>query len=167
MSTDCWSVLMRRAGKDCRIPGDHVASTGTSNRLKSASSVFFFFQAEDGIRDDLVTGVQTCALPISAQNLSPAPEFSATTPSSPRETFATVPARLSCTLAPGNRPQTQSLTTPFHKSAALPQMAARAPSSFPESPACSFSAPLSQTSMSPYPLPLSTTTSQTKMATTR
>src|SRR5438552_10452083 len=26
----------------------------------------FFFQAEDGIRDDLVTGVQTCALPIEA-----------------------------------------------------------------------------------------------------
>src|SRR2546425_3255500 len=28
---------------------------------------FFFFQAEDGIRDKLVTGVQTCALPISYQ----------------------------------------------------------------------------------------------------
>src|SRR3712207_8756024 len=27
--------------------------------------VFFFFQAEDGIRDIGVTGVQTCALPIS------------------------------------------------------------------------------------------------------
>src|SRR5258708_27821397 len=27
--------------------------------------MYFFFQAEDGIRDDLVTGVQTCALPIS------------------------------------------------------------------------------------------------------
>src|SRR2546430_8816318 len=27
---------------------------------------FFFFQAEDGIRDLTVTGVQTCALPISA-----------------------------------------------------------------------------------------------------
>src|SRR5256884_5084767 len=26
--------------------------------------VFFFFQAEDGIRDVAVTGVQTCALPI-------------------------------------------------------------------------------------------------------
>ena len=26
--------------------------------------VCFFFQAEDGIRDRLVTGVQTCALPI-------------------------------------------------------------------------------------------------------
>src|SRR5438105_5834011 len=25
---------------------------------------YFFFQAEDGIRDPLVTGVQTCALPI-------------------------------------------------------------------------------------------------------
>src|ERR1041384_5344454 len=28
----------------------------------------FFFQAEDGIRDKLVTGVQTCALPIWACN---------------------------------------------------------------------------------------------------
>src|SRR5258708_15566205 len=28
----------------------------------------FFFQAEDGIRDDLVTGVQTCALPISCSS---------------------------------------------------------------------------------------------------
>src|SRR5205823_7075427 len=28
------------------------------------SAVVFFFQAEDGIRDKLVTGVQTCALPI-------------------------------------------------------------------------------------------------------
>src|SRR2546427_3476052 len=28
---------------------------------------FFFFQAEDGIRDLTVTGVQTCALPISSQ----------------------------------------------------------------------------------------------------
>src|SRR5437764_1909605 len=30
---------------------------------------FFFFQAEDGIRDTSVTGVQTCALPISRQLL--------------------------------------------------------------------------------------------------
>ena len=29
-----------------------------------AFSFFFFFQAEDGIRDLIVTGVQTCALPI-------------------------------------------------------------------------------------------------------
>src|SRR2546430_8823900 len=29
--------------------------------------VFFFFQAEDGIRDLTVTGVQTCALPISGR----------------------------------------------------------------------------------------------------
>src|SRR5256885_10775170 len=29
---------------------------------------FFFFQAEDGIRDYKVTGVQTCALPISAHH---------------------------------------------------------------------------------------------------
>src|SRR5258708_5610484 len=30
---------------------------------------FFFFQAEDGIRDDLVTGVQTCALPIYPEKM--------------------------------------------------------------------------------------------------
>src|SRR5436190_23947768 len=31
---------------------------------------FFFFQAEDGIRDHCVTGVQTCALPISRLAIS-------------------------------------------------------------------------------------------------
>src|SRR5207302_4024084 len=31
---------------------------------------FFFFQAEDGIRDFHVTGVQTCALPISPPDLT-------------------------------------------------------------------------------------------------
>src|SRR5216683_428140 len=34
---------------------------------------FFFFQAEDGIRDLIVTGVQTCALPISGFGLAPFP----------------------------------------------------------------------------------------------
>src|SRR5256885_12201441 len=34
-------------------------------RLCLCCCVFFFFQAEDGIRDYKVTGVQTCALPIS------------------------------------------------------------------------------------------------------
>src|SRR5256885_8736632 len=34
--------------------------------LNSHPKIFcFFFQAEDGIRDYMVTGVQTCALPIS------------------------------------------------------------------------------------------------------
>src|SRR5438034_10701552 len=34
-------------------------------RNTAAVVIFFFFQAEDGIRDHCVTGVQTCALPIS------------------------------------------------------------------------------------------------------
>src|SRR5258708_14828135 len=37
--------------------------------MASLSVIVFFFQAEDGIRDDLVTGVQTCALPICAEVL--------------------------------------------------------------------------------------------------
>src|SRR3989441_5149903 len=38
---------------------------GAENQGVFPRGVFFFFQAEDGIRDKLVTGVQTCALPIS------------------------------------------------------------------------------------------------------
>src|SRR5690348_17982982 len=42
-----------------------MASTGLYIFRPSRSSLlFFFFQAEDGIRDGRVTGVQTCALPI-------------------------------------------------------------------------------------------------------
>src|SRR2546429_2815924 len=36
--------------------------------------LFFFFQAEDGIRDVAVTGVQTCALPIAIRGLKPVAE---------------------------------------------------------------------------------------------
>src|SRR5438552_17885522 len=42
---------------------------------KHCNRVFFFFQAEDGIRDDLVTGVQTCALPISRKPGTYEPAF--------------------------------------------------------------------------------------------
>src|SRR5256714_4520766 len=41
-----------------RLPGD-------DRKRPALLGFFFFFQAEDGIRDKLVTGVQTCALPIS------------------------------------------------------------------------------------------------------
>src|SRR5436190_10759853 len=39
--------------------GDHPCESRTVDSSR------FFFQAEDGIRDHCVTGVQTCALPIS------------------------------------------------------------------------------------------------------
>src|SRR5690349_24753121 len=39
----------------------HPSCPGT---ISTDDMVFFFFQAEDGIRDLYVTGVQTCALPI-------------------------------------------------------------------------------------------------------
>src|SRR2546427_3006253 len=46
-------------GRSSRLPGSLVEAVSTSD-----SFFFFFFQAEDGIRDLTVTGVQTCALPI-------------------------------------------------------------------------------------------------------
>src|SRR6185437_9812738 len=55
--------------------------------------LFFFFQAEDGIRDKLVTGVQTCALPIflglaacGDEETTPAPD-----PAEPKEEMAPGP----------------------------------------------------------------------------
>src|SRR5207244_10043382 len=51
--------------------------------------ICFFFQAEDGIRDDLVTGVQTCALPIYGCPAGPAasrsgPGTAGVSPTGPR-----------------------------------------------------------------------------------
>src|SRR5687767_14403862 len=50
--------------------GDFSLAAASLWRIRSGldlcfkNSAAFFFQAEDGIRDKLVTGVQTCALPI-------------------------------------------------------------------------------------------------------
>src|SRR3712207_7238659 len=41
------------------------------HKVISVEFFFFFFQAEDGIRDIGVTGVQTCALPILRASISP------------------------------------------------------------------------------------------------
>src|SRR3712207_6870453 len=44
--------------------GDVFSLLHQSRLLSTGVLLFFFFQAEDGIRDIGVTGVQTCALPI-------------------------------------------------------------------------------------------------------
>src|SRR5439155_4295829 len=42
-----------------------------TTRLRRLLDLYFFFQAEDGIRDGHVTGVQTCALPILRRRQAP------------------------------------------------------------------------------------------------
>src|SRR2546430_962347 len=42
----------------------HKAASDVRDEFVSVTEKLFFFQAEDGIRDLTVTGVQTCALPI-------------------------------------------------------------------------------------------------------
>src|SRR5207248_4357180 len=60
---------------------------------------FFFFQAEDGIRDRTVTGVQTCALPISVRRRAaagsphPPPAGPARARASPPPASARAPSR--------------------------------------------------------------------------
>src|SRR5699024_11973262 len=60
--------------------------------------IYFFFQAEDGIRDRNVTGVQTCALPISCRSSRTA---------SPRSAWTT-------TWRSSRRPTTASSAEPRH-----------------------------------------------------
>src|SRR5438034_1315105 len=45
-----------------------LSSRAVYKALTHPGVLFFFFQAEDGIRDHCVTGVQTCALPISGSD---------------------------------------------------------------------------------------------------
>src|SRR2546421_2474721 len=72
---------------------------------------FFFFQAEDGIRDLIVTGVQTCALPISAPTSS-TPWCQAT-----RSTAKNAPAPAAKSRARGDRgPYRESSRRASHQS---------------------------------------------------
>src|SRR3982750_2239071 len=54
------------------VPGQVTSNSTGSLRLQRSPAQLLFFQAEDGIRDVAVTGVQTCALPISAHGRTPA-----------------------------------------------------------------------------------------------
>src|SRR5205823_12345234 len=78
-----------------------ITMDGATWRLFSCS---FFFQAEDGIRDKLVTGVQTCALPISVQRVTP----------------LRVPKMLTTSVRPESVPESESnsqITTPAEEPA--------------------------------------------------
>src|SRR5256886_12112572 len=66
-----------------------IRNFSLEGRIQLMSSVFFFFQAEDGIRDLTVTGVQTCALPISRRD----PVFAGATQSSQRRRGQTRPVQ--------------------------------------------------------------------------
>src|SRR5438309_8871601 len=51
----------------------HLWKSGQFDFAVTNVTNYFFFQAEDGIRDGTVTGVQTCALPISIRRCSMIP----------------------------------------------------------------------------------------------
>src|SRR3989441_8913194 len=75
-----YSIVDVEKGVRHVVLGRYPFQTGFDRHCHVCIAVFFFFfQAEDGIRDKLVTGVQTCALPISILGFSnSAPRRSAT-----------------------------------------------------------------------------------------
>src|SRR2546422_3228002 len=64
-----WNRLLSNAFP-ARSEGYRSWPSCTHNPKVAGSNPAFFFQAEDGIRDVAVTGVQTCALPISRFELA-------------------------------------------------------------------------------------------------
>src|SRR5712672_3847711 len=81
--------------------------------------LFFFFQAEDGIRDKLVTGVQTCALPISTggRPSRPDPPVTRAEPMGPD-------GELPVTTVPGETAAVESDTTTAADLTSAPEAAA-------------------------------------------
>src|SRR2546427_5018347 len=57
------AALIVRCGGECPLTSVSKGAAPCSAVMRGGL-LFFFFQAEDGIRDLTVTGVQTCALPI-------------------------------------------------------------------------------------------------------
>src|SRR5256885_8056725 len=69
------ATLLALTWKDTRREPDRSDDQGVGNL-----AVCFFFQAEDGIRDYKVTGVQTCALPIFSRPSDSGVTSSSSTP---------------------------------------------------------------------------------------
>src|SRR6266536_2003476 len=65
-----------------------------------AKAYFFFFQAEDGIRDPLVTGVQTCALPICCGSTSAGPMGKSSSAANAAFGLSSLGAPIATTIAP-------------------------------------------------------------------
>src|SRR2546430_6053374 len=63
-----------RAGAPKPLPAGDARQRERTDSEVECEMEYFFFQAEDGIRDLTVTGVQTCALPISAGPLRAWPQ---------------------------------------------------------------------------------------------
>src|SRR5437588_206505 len=88
MIRDSIGISVNRAKKSGMV---NITSS-VNSRERSGINTIFFFQAEDGIRDHCVTGVQTCALPIYFRRHSGARS-------------SADPARIGC-LSPGSSRQT-------------------------------------------------------------
>src|SRR2546430_2061162 len=58
--------LARKLSLRKKRSSPNVFEMAATETIASIILIYFFFQAEDGIRDLTVTGVQTCALPISS-----------------------------------------------------------------------------------------------------
>ena len=57
-------LAVKYCRKKKRVEENKVRMELIMVKVRYIIGMFFFFQAEDGIRDYKVTGVQTCALPI-------------------------------------------------------------------------------------------------------
>src|SRR5216684_5738703 len=93
---------------------------------------FFFFQAEDGIRDVAVTGVQTCALPICCCSPEPPEPLRLSPPSlppSPGKGLASTSTTPAPWVAPASPPPGPAPTAPPSSSVRRGSLGLRGPTS--------------------------------------
>src|SRR5216683_1903764 len=117
----------------------------------------FFFQAEDGIRDLIVTGVQTCALPISCGADYPL-RVSALGDSGPlgyNDEAPVPPGAIPNASMPQHWPVTQPSAPPSSsvRSQQMPPLQSSAPQSYPSQPYPQQSYPPRYPPPRPYPPP--------------
>src|SRR5216684_6376162 len=94
---------------------------------------FFFFQAEDGIRDVAVTGVQTCALPIFPIRKDPAAGHSAPAEGSITSRTAHPATRLAPPIAAVSRYDVRIISRPAANEANI-QLTEAVPTTNPATP---------------------------------
>src|SRR2546429_2398549 len=95
-------VLQDEHGRRGAVRADVDSYYGVAVWRGGRGPLCFFFQAEDGIRDVAVTGVQTCALPISSVGAASALSTMLINPLSADATFGSGSGSLPGSASPNN-----------------------------------------------------------------
>src|SRR3712207_8970775 len=111
-----WGDGGDQSGKVARVAWVNGGERAGRSAAESTTNGSFFFQAEDGIRDIGVTGVQTCALPISRRRTAASARWSRTAAGTARRPGAPPAPRTPGSAPAGSSRCAQARTDPRTRS---------------------------------------------------